>query len=148
MDTHNNLHSFCHGHYNHVLHIGIHDMDALDLQEKLFFPPISLLLKFICELRQTWILVIISILFSIRHYNHVHLFGIHDIDALIWQEMHFLSTIFLIIKVHPSNETKLDTCNNLHSFCYRHYNQVLLIKIPDIDALVQQEKVFFPSFFL
>ena len=42
LDTHNNLHSFCYGHYNHVLLIGIHDIDALDLQEKLFFPSFSL----------------------------------------------------------------------------------------------------------
>ena len=37
IDTHNNLHSFFYGHYNYVLFIGIHDIDALDLQEKLFF---------------------------------------------------------------------------------------------------------------
>ena len=61
LDTYYNLHSFCYWHYNHVLHIGIHDMDALDLQEVLFFPPLSLKLVFICGMRQTWILIIISI---------------------------------------------------------------------------------------
>ena len=65
MDTHNILHSFFYLHYNHVLHIGIHDIKALNLQEKLFFPPFSLQLMFIRELRQTWILVIIFILFLI-----------------------------------------------------------------------------------
>ena len=63
MDTHNNLHPFCYGHYNHILLITIHGIDALDFQEKLLFPPFSLQLMFIREMRQTWILVIISILF-------------------------------------------------------------------------------------
>ena len=42
LKTHNNLNSFCYWHKNHVLHTSIHDIDALDLQEKLFFPPFSL----------------------------------------------------------------------------------------------------------
>ena len=42
LDTSKNLHSFCCGHYNHVLYIGIHDIDSLDMPEKLFFPPFSL----------------------------------------------------------------------------------------------------------
>ena len=37
LDTQNNLCSFCYWHYNHVLHNRIHDIDALDLLEKLFF---------------------------------------------------------------------------------------------------------------
>ena len=53
--------------------------DALELQEKLFSPPFSLLSKFTREMRQTWIPVIISIL---RRYNHVVLIGIHNINAL------------------------------------------------------------------
>ena len=51
------------GHYNHVLLIRIYDIDALVCQEKLSFPPFSLELKFIREMRQTQILIIISILF-------------------------------------------------------------------------------------
>ena len=51
------------GHYNHVHLIGIKDIDAFNLQEKLFFPPSFLSLMFTREMRQTWILVIISILF-------------------------------------------------------------------------------------
>ena len=60
----------------------------------------------------------------------------------------FIFTIFRIIKVHPWNESNLDTSNNLYSFYYRHYNSVLLIKIHYINALDWQEKVFFPSFSL
>ena len=44
---------FVNGDYNHVLHIGIHDTDALDLEEKLFFPLFSLKLMFIREMKQT-----------------------------------------------------------------------------------------------
>ena len=62
-DTQYNLHSFRNGHYNHVLHIRKHDIDALDLHKELSFPPFFLWLKLICEMRQTWILVIIIILF-------------------------------------------------------------------------------------
>ena len=62
LDTYYNLYSFRYGCYNHVLHIRIHGIDALDLQEKLFFPPFFQYLIFICEMRQTWILIIISIL--------------------------------------------------------------------------------------
>ena len=68
-------------------------MDALDLQQKLFFPPLSLQLLFICQMRQTWILIIISIFFVIRHYNHVLLIGIHDIGALVWQEKVFFKPV-------------------------------------------------------
>ena len=65
MDTYNNLYSFCCWNHNHVLYFEIYDIDALDLQQKLFFLPFSLLSKFVCEMRQTFILIIISILFVI-----------------------------------------------------------------------------------
>ena len=65
MDTHNNLHSFCYWNYNHVLLIGVHDIDTMDLQEKLFVPPFSLYLMFVCGVGQTWVLVIVSILIVI-----------------------------------------------------------------------------------
>ena len=42
LGTYNNLYSFCYWHYKHVLYIEIQDIDALDLQEKLFFLPFSL----------------------------------------------------------------------------------------------------------
>ena len=60
----------------------------------------------------------------------------------------FLSTVFLIVKVNLRNDTKLDTCNNLYSFYYWHYNHVHLIGIHDIDALVWGEKLFFSQFSL
>ena len=86
MDTHNILHSFCYLHYNQVFHIGIHDIDALDLQEKPFFPPFSLESKFVHQMGQTWILEIISILFVIRHYKQVLFIGVHSFNALVLQE--------------------------------------------------------------
>ena len=95
----NNLFSFCYWHYNHVLHIGIHDLDSLDLQEKLFFPPFSLKLMFICEKRQTWILIIISILFVIGMTIMFSSLGYMILKLWICKKS-FLSTIFLLIKVH------------------------------------------------
>ena len=86
LDPRNNLHSFCYWHYNYVLLIGNLGIYALDLQEKLLSPSFAKLRKFIWQMRQTWILVIIFILFFIWHYNHVLLIEIHDIDALVWQE--------------------------------------------------------------
>ena len=55
----------------------------------------------------------------------------------------FLSIIFCIIKVYSWSKTNVDTCNNLYSFCYGHYNHILLIGIHDIDALDLQKKLFF-----
>ena len=80
---------FMFGHCNHLSHIVIHDIDALDLVENFFIPPFSLYSKFICEICQTWILITIYIIFAIRHYNHVLYIGIHDIDALDLQEKLF-----------------------------------------------------------
>ena len=42
LDSRNNLYSFCYWHCNHVPHIWLRGLDALDLQEKLYFPPFSL----------------------------------------------------------------------------------------------------------
>ena len=39
--TRNNRHSLCYRHHNHVLLMGINDINALDLQEKQFFPSFS-----------------------------------------------------------------------------------------------------------
>ena len=73
-------------HHNHVCSVGIDDTDALVLQEKLSFPLCLVESKFICQMRQTWTLIIIFILFVIGHYDHVLLIGIHGIGALDWQE--------------------------------------------------------------
>ena len=116
LDACNNLHSFCYGHYNHVHLIRIHEIDVLDLQENLFFPPFSLLLKFIHGMRQTWILIIISIflLWALQTCSP-------HWDTQYWcfgfARKASLPTIFLIIKVYLWNETNMDTHNNHHSFC-------------------------------
>ena len=89
MDTRNNLCSFFCMHYNHVLLVGIYDTDALVWQEKLFFPTFSLQLEFVHQLSATWILIIISIIFVIEHYNHVFHIGMHDISTLDLQEKLF-----------------------------------------------------------
>ena len=62
LDTRNYLRSFCYGHCTHVLIVGTHGTDALDMEGKLFFPPFILQLMFIHEIWQTWTLVITSIL--------------------------------------------------------------------------------------
>ena len=116
--------------------------------QQVLFPLFSLLSKFIYEIRQTWILVIISILSIIGHNNHVYLIGIHDTEALDLQEKAFLSTIFIITKVHPWNDLNLDAHNKIHSFGYWRNNHVLLIGIHDIVALDLREKLFFPPFSL
>ena len=115
LDTHYNIHYFCYRHYNNVLHVGIHDIDALDLQEKLSFPPFYIISMFIYEMSQTWILVTISILLlwapqsSSPHWDtRYRYFG--------FERKGFLSTIFLVINVHPWNKRNLDTYYNLHSF--------------------------------
>ena len=59
------------------------------LARKTFLSTIFLVIMFIHEMRQTWILIIISILFVVAHYNHDYLIGIHDIFALDFQEKHF-----------------------------------------------------------
>ena len=69
--------------YKHVLLDWIHDFNTLLLQEKLLFPSFSLESKFIDQIGQTWILVIIYIIFVIAHYKHVFFIGIHGFDALV-----------------------------------------------------------------
>ena len=98
-------------------------------------------------MRQTWILIIISVLFVIGMTIIFSTLGCMILMLWICKKS-FLSTIFLIFKVHPWNETNLDTCNNLDSFSYWHYNHVHLIGMHDIDALAWQEKPFFPPFSL
>ena len=55
------------GHNKHVLFIGIRGFNALFLQEKLFFLSFSIKSKFIHQMAWIWILMIIFILFVIRH---------------------------------------------------------------------------------
>ena len=44
---------------------------------------------------QTWILKAIPILFVIEYNKHIFFIGIHDIDALVWQEKLFIPLVFL-----------------------------------------------------
>ena len=80
--------------YNHVLLTRIHDIDTLACCEKLFFPPFCLEIKFIHQIRQTWILVV-NFIFMIEHYNHVPLIGIHNTDALVWKQKLFFPSFCL-----------------------------------------------------
>ena len=59
----------------------------------------------------------------------------------------FLSIVFIIIKVHPSNKTYLNSHNNLR-FVIQHYIPIPLIRIHEINALVWQKKLYFPPFSL
>ena len=78
------------GHYDHYFCIRILHTDALVWHEKVFFPPFSLKSKFIRQIRKTWILIRISILFVIELYKHFLLVGIHDNNTLFCQEKFFL----------------------------------------------------------
>ena len=135
---HNHLYSSCYWHYNHVLLIRMHDLDASDLQEKLFFPSFSLQTKFIHEMRQTWILIIISIRFVIG-------------TAIVFSTLWYMVLMLWICKkgfssLHfPYNqsssvkwwiEANFDTRNNLRCFSYGHWNYVLLIGIDDTELWI------------
>ena len=83
----------------HILLIRIHSFDALLLQEKLLFLPFFLESKFIHQMGQAWIHMIIYVLFVIRHYKNILLNCIHDFDALVLL-----------------NEENLDSHDNLYFF--------------------------------
>ena len=105
-------------HYNNIFFIGIHGINALFWQDKLFLPPFSIESKFICQTRWTLILITIYNLFVIKHYDQDFLIGIPDTDALVWQKKLFFHH-FPWIKVHPLNMANLDSHKNLHSSCDR-----------------------------
>ena len=89
MDTRNNLCSF----FLHALQSCSPRWDiwywCFGLARKAFFPTFSLQLEFVHQLSATWILIIISIIFVIEHYNHVFHIGMHDISTLDLQEKLF-----------------------------------------------------------
>ena len=111
---------FVNEHYNHVHLFRIHDIDALIWQEKLFFPPFSLLLKFIREIGQTWIFIIISIFLLLGIANMFTQLG-YTILMLWLCRKSFPFLHCFGIKVHPSIMTKMDTHNNLLPFHDYHY---------------------------
>ena len=86
MDSHDNLYSFCDLALKHVLFIGIHDFDALVLLEKLLFSQFSLESTFFHQKGQTWILIVICIIFVIGHNKHVIFIEIHGFDAFALDE--------------------------------------------------------------
>ena len=145
LDSHNNFYFF----YDwapYSCSIDIHDIDALVWQEKLFLSPVFLRIK-VHLLNRT----------NLDSRNNLYFFVIghftfSSLGTRYWcfslARKAFLSTIFLIIKVYPSNKINLDSRNNLHSFCYWHSRYVHLIRIHDIDALIWQEKLLFPPFYL
>ena len=92
--------SFVIKHYNHVHFVGAHDIDALYLHEKPSFPPFFIKLMFIQEMSQTWILIVISILFLTSTAIMSSTLG-YTILMFGFSRKAFLSTICLKINVHP-----------------------------------------------
>ena len=126
--------------------MGIHDFDAWDWQEMLYFPPFNFESKFIRQIGQTFILIIISITFGIRHYKHITLIVMHGFDAFVWKEMLFFPPFNLELKficqMRQNWSLKIVTI----LFVIEHYNHVIHIGIHDINVLDLQEKLFFPPF--
>ena len=130
-------------HYNHFLFIRIRDINALICQEKLFIPRFFLQSKFIYRKRQTQVLVIISNLFMIRHFDHHFIIRILDIDALVWQEKLFLRPLsFESQFICLARQTWILIKTSFIEI--RHYNHFFLIWKQVFDGLA--EKLFFPPF--
>ena len=92
LETHYNLHYFQYGHYNHFLHVGIHDIDALGFARKAFLSTIYLIINV-----NLWNESNIDTHYNLhsfcyRHYNHVFRIRIHEINALdLQQKLFFLA---------------------------------------------------------
>ena len=71
--------------------------------------------KLVRQLGQTWMHVIISFVFIIRHHKHILLIEIGDINTFVLQEMFFFYHL-LRIKGHPLIRTNKDTHPNPLSF--------------------------------
>ena len=117
-------------------------------KKSFYFPPSSLESKFIPQVGQTWILIIIPILLVIRHSKHIFLIVIHSFDALVLQEkLLFLSFSLESKFVHQMLQTWiLKTISIL--FVIGHYKLVLIVWIHGFQALVLQEMLLFPLFSL
>ena len=89
------------GHNKHIHLVGIHNIDVLVWPEELFFSLVSLEPKFIYQIEGTQILRTITVLFTIGHYKHILLIGIHGFDALVWQEKLFIPPFSLELKLVP-----------------------------------------------
>ena len=123
------------GHHKHILLIETHDTNALVSQERLFSPLFSLESKFIHQIRQKWIQIIIFILFVIGHHKHIFLIRIHDIVASVSPKKLFFPHFLLESKfIHQIRETMILIVISI-LFVIRHRKHDLLIRIHNIDAL-------------
>ena len=131
-------------HHKDIPLIRIHNMNVLVQQEKLFLLQFSLTSKFICQNRQTWILVIISIIFTIWHRKHILLIRINNIDALVLYEEPFLPPFSLQSKFICQKRQPWILVIISIIFMILPHKHILLIGINDTATLVLQEKLFFP----
>ena len=118
------------------------------LHEKLFYQLFSLESKFIHQIRKTWILIIIFVLFVIRHHKHALLIRIHDSDALELHEKLFFPLFSLELKfIHQMRETWVLVIRSI-LFVIGPHKKILLLRIYCINALVLHGKFFFLPFSL
>ena len=134
------------GHYKPIILTGIHGFGASVLQEKLFFPPFSFESMFTHQMRQTWILLIISILMVIEHNKHILVIGMHSFDALDLLQNLLFSPFSLELKfISQIGQTLILVIISI--LLLIEYNKhILLIGMHGFDALVLQEKLLIPPF--
>ena len=95
---------------------------------------------------QTWILMIISILFVIGLYKHIFHVWVHDFDALVSHEMLFFSPFFLKSNfITQIGQTWILIIISI-LLVTAHYKYILFIGIHGSDALVLQENFSFHYF--
>ena len=127
---------FVFGHHKLIFFIRIHDIHALVSREKLFFAPFSLESKFSHQMKETWILAIISILIVIGPHKYVLLIWIHNFYALVSQEKLFFPPFSLEFKVHSSTRQTWILVLISILFGIGYHEHILLIQMHYIDALV------------
>ena len=120
-------------------------MLMLLFHKKIFFFYHFLKLKFICQLGQTQIHIVISFFYMIRDHKLIPHLRINDIDALVsWEKLLFPS--FFGLKILLLIKMNMDLHSNLLSFHDWAPLTILLVRINDIDALVSYEKPFYRTF--
>ena len=137
LDSHDNLYSFCDWALKHVFFFGIHGFGALVLQ-KSFTPPFSLEARYVLQMGQTWLLIIILFSFIIRHHKHLPFIG-YTIFKLWFCKNRFLFDKFSLSQIYLWNKTPCI----LQSFPFiiGHHKHILVIWVHNIRALVLQEKL-------
>ena len=108
---------------------------CFDLARKAFLSAIFHIIKVHREMRQTWILLIISAPFVVGTPVIFILLG-YMILVLWFGKKSFSLHHYPYNYTSLSTGTNLDALNNLHSFRYWHPNHVHLIRIHDIGALI------------